>query len=326
MLAGVPLDVSVRLTIPVVALAVAVVLASSVGQAGASRSATAPIYSLHFRRAGNQPVVGSGDEVFLLRLSGSGTDLGGTLVNTRTGKASRVPPPPACRYTVGQPELGGHELLFSCAVPWSSDFDLELYDLRSRSWRSLPVAPSIQEPCQADLSSGSCAPVGVGNHWVEIVEQCYNCGATFAFQNLTTGGVSPAPKVGRHAVLDLNSRDLTTPLCAPVVVPLGGFAVPEGEFTLLDPRRGLFVERCGSRHARLVARHPAQFSSTASDVVWGLNSQPRLLHGLRLNNMRNFEIRLPASLAVPDQLLLSGKQIYLLSENGWAWATLPREP
>jgi hypothetical protein len=207
-----------------------------------------------------------------------------------------------------------------------------LYDLMSGDWRTVALDPEVR----ADI------PLEVGADWLELGRPCHlhpNCTVAVGFQNLITHEVVSVndPRLhdwrrGGTTGINLDSPTLTSPLCAPLRVPLnndvehgrlpgeltfyGDFAIAES--TAGDGTTHRFLERCGTRLHMPVAPNTDEWAASGRAVVWSSYVGSGDLLGVMLPSLRRFEIQVPPAIGDRGWLALSSRRLYVLGNGLWA--------
>jgi hypothetical protein len=266
-----------------------------------------------YRLIGYAPAVSNGNYTFVYGAAGevpSGTN-GGIVINERTGARTTVPPPP-CGSSWNGPVAGGTSVLFSCS-------QLEIYRIPDGPWRSLAINQTITNQCAEELGPGGCTLAAVGSDWVEFDDQCYHCGTSYLFENLTTGAVRSSPsKWGTYGqlLLDLNSPSLFRTICAPLAAPTDGELLAAGRYMIVENSARLYLERCGSSLQQHLAADVAAVAAAPGIVVWAtyVDRQP-VLRGMFLPSKRVFTVNLPRPLQRPlafvDQITVTAEHLYV---------------
>jgi hypothetical protein len=258
---------------------------------------------------------------------------------------------PGCAAAPGAQITGG-VVAFNCSdttIPQP-----ELYEIASRSWRSVALSAALSDPCGPIPPGLGCDVTsqltGAGSRWLQFAQDncpmSEHCSSANVYQNIQTGAIARDPAVqGGHWIADLDSSRLARRICSPITVPEGFniFTAPgpgeltfEGQFALSagsGPRGGsqTYLERCGARLHQLIESNnagQAAGSLAASPYVVAWQQSARNLNLEFLPSRRRFRVDLPRSAApVVSELALTDNHLYVLDETNKLWITpLPVKP
>lgn len=216
--------------------------------------------------------------------------------------------------------FGGRWLWWpSCAdsLPMPEAF---FYDLKSRQTKQVNV---VDPNCQAISGTPTCDIGPAGSDWLTVTPLCSKCSLAppSEAQNISTGYVRSFPNLNSRQVIDLDSRNLVSPICKPwtrshgwlVVHNLGG--APIGSAILASAPKGTtYVERCGTRRR---ARVPFAIETVNAEAV--LSRARTTLPGMTLQSFRRFVIPLPTQLRRAD-FILTNRKLWVATFSGQLWA------
>jgi hypothetical protein len=254
---------------------------------------------------------------------------------------------PGCVAAPGTQITGG-VVAFNCSdttIPQP-----ELYEIASRSWRSVALSATVSDPCGPVPCDMTSRLTGAGSRWLQFIQsncpQGEHCSFANVYQNIQTGAVASDPAVqGGHWISDLDSPRLARRICSPITTPEGFniFTAPgpggltfEGRFVLSlspGPSGGsrTYLERCGTRLHQLIESSNA--AQTAGPVAISLHAivWQQSQSGLDLEflpSRQRFRLRLPRTAdSVVTDLALTANHLYVIDQNNMLWITpLPTRP
>lgn len=326
------------------AVFVALVLAAvSPGQSSA-RAGARPSVRFHprFRVVAGPNQLAMADGRYALIAQESFRD-GGTLIDQATGVATRFTPPPDCGIAPVINPLGGPWALAGCGKIYEDSY--ELYDVSAGTWR--PLTPNVaaleagNAGCSPNTSACSIAPVAVGAQWIEFSITWNNDPQapppTYGAQNISSGRVRHLPPqslTSGNRVLDLNSPQLTQPLCRPVTVApnksfLPGTATIEGPFVIstgvvnsgwAQPVQNghVYIQRCGSKRRLEIDPQNLPLAANAHAVLWDTSNTSATMTGLLLPSLRQFTVTAPSLDVFPT---LADRTLYFDNQARAIWST-----
>ena len=321
-----------RSVVRIIAFAL-VAVAVSVASASAKQPKLVVLHPrFHVVATGVAGVFTDGRDV--LWVAGEGTAQTSTLLDERNGTRSTVSYP-GCyvdALNTASP-FGGPWLMFKCDLANQGQGGFELYNLTTREWKSVALAPEILSYRNGCGSGPYCGVslAGFGADWLEWKETCRECDATYLFQNINTGQVRTLPgwQAGGTTIPDLDSPSLAGTLCPPLTVPAilhPGYALaPEpGVLSFYGPFAiaGNVLERCSSRLHRTIDRNYDPLGGDSHAIVWGASTERRRLDGVFLPSLRRFVITtLPGDPSgsfphSPHTILLSSRALYVIENGG----------
>jgi hypothetical protein len=242
----------------------------------------------------------------------------------------------------------GGLLAFNCsgsAIPQP-----ELYDIASRSWRSVPLSSS-SNPCGPNpICDVTTYVTSAGSRWLQIEQldcpEGEHCSYNNVFQNIQTGVVAQNPAVpGGHRLANLNAAHLSQRVCSPITIPEGFniFSAPgpgdltfEGQFALAsspgpNDTFPTYLEKCGTHlHQLIQSPNGAQgirpIASSPHAIAW---QQTRSTLNVEfLPSRQRFVIDVPFT-ADPgiSQLALTDNRLYVIDGSNKLWISpVPTTP
>ena len=216
---------------------------------------------------------------------------------TRTWRRFTAP----CQPELG-PYLGPPWVFFDCA-------SARLYNLTTHRWRHLDCGGAC-------VNTGVAAAVAMGSHWIAYDQDAFCDPKYFACDGGVTYVSVPAGANRRVTYdpgqyIDLNSRSLVRPVCAPLSASEFGWTF-FGRFGVGQDQAGLFVQHCAStRQTRLIASTPSS-SITGPEgnahAIFACDNTTDIYTGLFVPSMRLFTFSFPRSTAC--SAVLGDRYIY----------------
>lgn len=231
------------------------------------------------------------------------------------------------------------EFLYYCNTGTTDPIPITLYDLVHRRGVKVPCGASCQ-----GIEQESGQVIGLGTRWLEYETYApphCGCSPQPEYYNIRAGELTPAPSLGSHRVIDLNSPTLKRSICLPQPPPADASITPLGRVNLVNtygPRGAAVVEGCDPRVMRSIPQ-PSQagaLQGSATAVVWqpiqsdgAWNGE---FDGLTLPDLRPFSLTVPAqlrpcrpvdgdpSVCGPHQFALTSGRLYLQAGGQSIWA------
>ena len=224
------------------------------------------------------------------------------VLDEETRTVSAVAPPEGCNAPDpqngprGPDSVGDGQLAFTCAM--TKEF--RLFDLESRTWRTVPSTERNRGLYSADsVHAGS-----VGRHWIVVsYDTGYHGNVYWVGVNRATGEVNADEPSDLGVHMDADSPELWTPLCRPLrryrdpdwdeYTSYGSpFVAPYvvGQDAIVFPRGKdhLVLRRCGRRARTTItrARHWQGARLASGYVTWLVQDPNAALAGERRGRAR----------------------------------------